>query len=174
MVIFSLLDKLTPLKLTGTWSTESFGFVYGIILANVLEIYKKYAERLYVLRTLFLFSASIITGFLYLKFKQIYFTGDYLLKIILGIVILLLILQLMIKFEIGNKVTSFLGEISYEVYLLHGFVFNWLCSAEYIKNSGILIWLVILLTILGAAFINCLSKNILSFLKSRVYNNLAK
>ena len=112
VVSCSLIDRLTPLKLTLIWPTESLGFAYGIILFHYLDRLKKWSGEGWLAKSGYLILLGGITGSAYLKFKTVEFWGDYCLKIFLGIVLLTLMLHLTVRMIIGNKVNIFLGEIS--------------------------------------------------------------
>lgn len=162
VIACSLIDRLTSLKLTLVWPTESLGFAYGIILADCYEMFKEWSSRNWAKKSIFLFVFGTVIGVAYLKFKPIAFWGDYCLKIFLGIVLLLLILQLTRKFRFGNRMNKFLGSISYEIYLLHGTIYSIVLSIKAAEHSGIFIWLTVILVILAAAFISWLSRQILA------------
>lgn len=150
---FSLVDKLTPVKLTLIWPTESMGFVYGVVLANCFSTVKSWMKIRWVGKCVILFGISGLLGVAYLKWKDIVFWGDYCLKIALGIVMLLLLLQVTRNFKIGNRTLIFLGTISYEVYLLHHSVFDLLANISVINNSGVFVVSAVVLTVLIATFI---------------------
>ena len=86
-------------------------------------------------------------GVSYLKFKTIPFFGDYTLKIILGLAITLFILAINVRVNIGNKISYFLGSISYEVYLLHGIVFGIVDAMIPGLESGMFILVSMILTV---------------------------
>ena len=79
---------------------------------------------------------SGILGVSYLKLKSVAVLGDYFLKIVLGITILAFMFEAISKLKVGNKLNSFLGNISYEIYLLHGGVFVLLGTIYKGMNSG--------------------------------------
>lgn len=158
---FSLIDKCTPLKLTLIWPEESLGFVYGIIFANVMDIYKEHANRRWNLKLIVLFVLSGIFGITYLKYKYVVFWGDYCLKIALGIILLLFMFQLLRRFTICNSFNIYLGKISYEIYLLHGIVFQFVVRLGFTDNSGVFILSSIILTIIGAMSVQKISNQIL-------------
>lgn len=159
---FSLIDRLTPIKMTLLWPTESMGFIYGILLADFIEVLKVWTNCRWKLKSIIFFASGGILGVLYLKFKTINFFGDYCLKILLGIVLLTLILQLIRRITIGNRALAFLGNISYEVYLLHGTAFMFLAEVSGIKRSGLFIWGALITTIIIAAAVKKISDIILS------------
>lgn len=162
VISFSLIDRLTPLKITLIWPTESVGFAYGILLADCAPWLKKKMADQWMKKSVLLFLLGGVTGVAYLKFKTVAFLGDYCLKIFLGFVLLMLILQLLRKIEIGNKVLAFLGGISYEVYLLHGPLFLLVGKAAGIENSGLFIWTIMILTVVLAVVVKKLGKPVVS------------
>lgn len=93
-----------------------------------------------------------IAGVAYLKFKPVAFFGDYLLKILLGVLIITFMLAVNCRIAIGNKVCLFLGSISYEVYLIHGSVFGLLAFLTPEVSSGVFIDLSIVITV-GVAWV---------------------
>lgn len=145
VIAYSLICQLSSQRITWGRAPESLGFVYGILAANCIDQLKEWTgSPQWVKKSVLLFLLGGITGVAYLKFKPVEFFGSYCLKVALGVVLLLLILQLTRRMRIGNKVMAFLGGISYEVYLLHGAVFTLLAEVAVIKTrvylSGVL-WL---------------------------------
>lgn len=108
---------------------------------------------------------SMGLGVAYLKLKPIAFFGDYLLKILLGIAITAFIFEVISSLKVGNKVNSFLGNISYEVYLLHGGVFSILATIIPDINSGLFVVLSIMLTVALAYLLNQICKPIVRLLR---------
>lgn len=86
-------------------------------------------------------------GLSYLKLKTVVFWGDYILKIFLGLLIMLFLLAINTSVNIGNRVSTFLGAISYEVYLLHGMVFGLIDTMLPRLESGEFIVLSIVITV---------------------------
>ncbi len=136
------------------WQTESLGFMYGIIFANIIESFKEKAKKHNAVKIGILALLSGILGISYLKYKYILFTGDYILRIILGIFIIMLLFTVTIHFRIGNVFTKYLGKISYEVFLLHGFIMSVFSVLKLRASSGIYILMVILGTLIIATVIN--------------------
>ena len=161
VVSCSLIDRLTPLKLTLIWPTESLGFAYGIILFHYLDRLKKWSGEGWLAKSGYLILLGGITGSAYLKFKTVEFWGDYCLKIFLGIVLLTLMLHLTVRIIIGNKVNIFLGEISYEMFLLHGVIFGIVEYCFKKSSSGVFVWLSVIITIAFASVIHCLCRFLL-------------
>lgn len=136
------------------WPTETMGFVYGILLASQKERFNQFALKKWWIKALGAFVLSAVTGVAYLKFKEIPLAGDYLLKILLGIAILLLIFIFNAKVSIGNPVSRFLGSISYEVYLFHSVAFIVLDGISVKLSSGVYIISSLIITVLLSFAVN--------------------
>ena len=117
--IFSLVDCLTEYKVTSIWIVEPLGFAYGIIAARFVERIKKVIAEKYILLFIGFGFLSLGAGVAYLKFKTVVFIGSYCLKVVLGISITIFIFLVIAKLRLGNKINSFLSDISYEVYGKH-------------------------------------------------------
>ena len=145
----SLIDRLTDFKITSIWIVEPLGFAYGIMAANHSERIKKYnrSARKWLPKSIMLMLVSGILGIAYLKFKPVLFWGDYFLKIVLGIAILAFMYTLISKLKVGNRLNTFLGSISYEVYLIHGSVFSFLCVINKNMNSGVFVVLALIISV---------------------------
>lgn len=136
------------------WQTESLGFMYGIIFANIIEQFKDKAEKHYAIKIGILAAVSGILGISYLKYKYALFTGDYILRIILGIFLIMLLFTVTIHIKLGNVFTKYLGKISYEVFLLHGFIMNVFSVMNLRVSSGMYILVVIVGTLAIATVLN--------------------
>lgn len=134
------------------WNVEALGFAYGFLLGGekcmtrVRCIFEKYYIKVLMLA----FLSSVIFGLMYLKYKTVYFWGEYLLRTVLGIALIILIFTVMYRIKLGNRINSLLGNISYEVYLIHGFVICILFLIGDLLNSGLFITLTVLISIMIA------------------------
>lgn len=154
VVIVSLATYFVGENSISGWPTEMWGCLYGMYLAlNKEKIQDILSRKFFVLLPVFLITAGV-AGLLYLKYKYIFFFGEYLLKVLLGLLINMVIFVYNSKFKIGNTVNRFLGKISYEVYLIHGLSF--LIVDYFIPgiNSGLFILLSIAITIVLSILIN--------------------
>jgi len=167
MIAFSLIDRFTDIKITLIWIVEPLGFAYGIIAAGYSEKIKKWIAEKWLFKTIVLLVLSGVFGLMYLKFKSVPVLGDYVIKIILGMAITMFIFQAVGKIKVGNKANSFLGNISYEIFLAHGYVLTMFeplfkgisdPSGPYIVSSLIVIVII-------AAIINRLSKPVIKKLR---------
>lgn len=140
----------------GTWSVEMYGFIWGILFAVNYEKIKNFLQRKWKLKTTLFMISSLVLGGGYLKYKYVFVLGDYLLRIILGITILIFILSLNRRFRIGNNIINKLGSISYEVYLIHGFTYYVLSKLLPHISSGIFILYSFFLTIFVSGLVHIL------------------
>lgn len=147
-----------------TWCTEVYGFIWGMLLAVFYPKMKRIAQEKWIGKAAVSCVIAMVLGVAYLKFKPVLFTGDYLLKIALGIAIIFFILMLNAKIEIGNRVILYLGEISFEVYLLHGNVFYWVINTNSQLSSGIFILISIVMTIVLASVVHLFCRKLFSFI----------
>ena len=156
---YSLADRMAGPRITWGWGIEALGFAYGILLARAMPFLMKRKRNRWPAECTVLLVLSLVLGAGYLKYKYIPFWGDYLLKVILGIALTALVLHLTARFTPGNPVSRFLGNISYEFYLLHRGVFV-LLHAFFGEEllSGICIWAAIGLTILLAVILKRLTR----------------
>lgn len=144
-----------------TWCPEIMGFIWGIILYYKKDYFKKKMSNNWIIKLFVCLCISMITGCCYLKFKTIYFWGEYILKILLGFLIILFMLTFNVKINIGNKINKFLGEISFEVYLVHGVIFGTVASISPQIVSGIFIAVSLLFTVIIAYILHYIGKHIL-------------
>lgn len=156
--------KVTEIFITSAWCTEMFGFVWGALLAVYYEELLKFFQKRWIRKVVVSCLLAGIIGIAYLKFKPIIFLGDYVLKIILGIAILIFILILNSKISIGNKIIWFLGDISFEVYLSHWWVFQLVSGLFANISSGVFILISLILTVLFSTIIHWCCKRIFSIM----------
>lgn len=140
---------------TGTgfgWYVEALGFAYGYLLGSkkCMVRVQRILEKHYVKALILAFISSAIFGFMYLKYKSVFFWGEYLLRTVLGIALIILIFTAMYRIKLGNRMSFLLGNISYEVYLIHGFVICILSLMGDFLNSGLFIVLTVLISIMIA------------------------
>ena len=167
ITVYCLKDRMT----VTTWCPEVFGFIWGILLADYREWFVRTIKRKWLLINLVLCLLSGILGLSYLRFKSVLILGDYLLKIMLGLAIILFILALNVSIALGNKVSLFLGRISYEVYLIHGAVFGLMATFMPGINSGLFISLSIVITVALSWVVNLMSRPVIKKVNSLLVSN---
>lgn len=103
---------------------------------------------------------SAILGITYLKYKVVWFWGEYLLKVILGIAIILFLFTATSNRKIGNPFGVWLGSISFEIYLSHEIVMGFLAFLITDMQSGAFILATVILTTLLSWGIHSVDKAI--------------
>lgn len=141
------------------WCFERWGLVWGLVLFACLPKVKK-AIAFSPMKFAIVAVVALILGVGYLMYKPVYFWGEYLLKVMLGLAIIIFIFVTTSKLKLGNAVINFLGDISYEVYLLHGGIMIALAKYCPSLSSGIFIFITIGITIATAALAHFLDKRI--------------
>lgn len=165
VLAMSLVDYFSDFKITMIWIVEPIGFAYGIMVANYHSKINNWFHKHWIYKTLFFLIISAVLGVAYLKYKTVYFWGGYLLKVLLGVAITSLIFCIISKCKIGNCINSFLGKISYEIYLIHGAVFSVLNIIRQNWISGIYIFVSLLITILLSILLHLICKPIIKIIK---------
>ena len=148
------------------WCYERFGLIWGLLLYRYKDQFLAWASKRTSLKIIILLAISLVLGVGYLKFKFVWFWGEYLLKIILGIAIIGFFLVSTSRISFGNTITRWLGEISYEVYLSHLFVIALLEITLPTLNSNQFIAYTIIGTIIISAFTHALVKRIVGKLRN--------
>lgn len=112
----------------GHWPTEVWGFAWGMLLVRFRDrVFKTTRNRLLV-TMISSIAVAFILGVAYLHLKPVPIYGDYLLKIGLGASLILIMLESDSIWLFAGRLNSFLGSISYEVYLIHSVVFRVMSS----------------------------------------------
>ena len=159
VLLFSLIDRLTPLKITSIWIVEPLGFAYGIIAANKANLLKQMMKNNWLIKSGVLMIIAALVGVCYLKYKPVPFVGDYFIKVILGISIIAFMFEVISKLKVGNMVNAFLGSISYEVYILHFGVYSLVSAVSKGRvSSGLYIIISIVITLILAYLLRLICK----------------
>jgi len=147
------------------WPFERWGLVWGVLLYAFFAKAKQFVlpDKAKVATLAFLCCAL---GVAYLKSKMEFFWGEYLLKIVLGLAIIVFLFTISSKRAFGNKVAFFLGGISYEVYLSHGFVMHVLDDCCPTMPSGAFILTTVALTIAFSTAIHYIGKPIVKAIRT--------
>ena len=157
-MICSIITRFTGFKVTSIWIVEPLGFAYGIIAANHADSIRKWMNEKWLMKCGIFLALSGFLGIAYLKLKPVAVFGDYILKIVLGIAITAFMFEAIAKLKVGNKINSFLGDISYEIYLLHHGVFALLTVMDSDMNSGVFIIISVAVTVVLAFVLNRICK----------------
>ena len=167
IIAFSVAIYVLRSYISGTtWCPEVFGFVWGIVFFHIKNRFAEWMGKKWFLKCIALCVIAGMVGVVYLKLKPMIFFGDYILKILLGVLIIAFMLAVNSHVAIGNKVSLFLGSISYEVYLLHGIVFGLIAFFTPEISSGVFIGLSIVITAGVAGAVRVLAIRIVKVVKA--------
>ena len=149
------------------WPFERMGLVWGLLLYMFASGISLWMRTRHLRKIVLLAVVCLILGVAYLKFKHIEFMGEYLLKILLGLSIVTFVLTACQMRRFGNRVTNFLGNISFEIYLSHSLVTNILITRYPELKSGIFIILTLIGTVAVSWVAHMLSKPCVTFIRNR-------
>lgn len=149
------------------WPFERMGLVWGVLLYRYFDDISRWMEQKKAAKVAVLMLLSAILGIGYLKFKMVYFWGAYLMKIVLGFVLLLLLFTVTSNRRFGDSVSYWLGRISYEVYLSHRIVLGFMALMLPVDfNSGAFLLIAVLTTLILSTGVHTISKPIVRALRA--------
>lgn len=150
------------------WCFERMGLVWGVLLYRHYDRFVKWMEKNMLPKVIVLGVLGGILGVAYLKYKVIYFWGAYLLKVLLGLVLILFLFTATSNRLFGDKASLWLGNISYEVYLSHHMMMAALiCWLPMEVNSGVFIFLTVLSTLAVSIVVHSIGKPIVNILRTK-------
>lgn len=171
LISFSLIQyklKGCGIITENIWSTEIFGFLWGILLSLLFSRIQNHAVDFWMRKTVILCIVALLLGVSYLAFKNVAFCGDYLLKIMLGLAIISFILCLNLRITLGNKALDLLGKISYELYLTHSVIISMAKRWMPDISSGVFIILILTCSLVMSVIIHTVSSKINEKISSHV------
>lgn len=134
--VFILICYFT--RMTDPWYGSTLCFPMGIIVGiNYDKIIYWMRKRIFYKAIYFTFLLAI-TSVLFILLPEGKFVTVVVTRNIASITFVLLVLLLLQKVKIGNKISLFLGKISYEIYLIHFSVINWLAPLKKHEGSELL------------------------------------
>ena len=149
------------------WCWERWGLVYGILVYRFYPSVIRWLDDKRKIKIGIFFILALVAGAAYLKYKPVFFYGEYLLKLLLGILILTFLFSATSNRIWSNKAITFLGAISYEVYLSHGFIMHVLGNHTNLP-SGVFVLSTVALTIIFSWLIHFyISKPIVKLLRTK-------
>lgn len=155
---------------TSGWCFERIGLVWGLLLFRYFPAFLNWMRTNEKYKRIILLAVSLVLGVAYLKFKSVFFWGEYLLKIVLGIALLACLSLWSYRKNFGKRILLFLGGISYEIYLLHAFIMI-LLDEHFNISSGWFMIITIASTIIIAYLINIVARPLVSMVKrSKILN----
>lgn len=169
ILALSLLDYCLGVNIIKGWSLERLGFIAGIALYDYKDRFVVWANKETLKKIILCCLVSGVTGFLYIKTKNIWGVS-YGTKALLEYSFLFFIVLWLSKFQTVNKMIKCGGGISYGIYITHPLIFKCLLSTEMKIPSYLFIPIVIVLSMILAAFITTITQR----LRPKVSRGFAK
>ena len=164
--------------LFGTWWYNSVpAFCTGLIFAEYEEEFITKLKKHYILNIIILVILNVIS--IYFSVQTGHKVNRFvtlIAQMISSVTFVLLLLVLGMKIQIGNKLLSFLGSMTLELYLIHGlfvhlfgycFISERVSSLYYIENVSLYVFVVIILSIPSAFLIKLIDNYIIKFFQKR-------
>jgi peptidoglycan/LPS O-acetylase OafA/YrhL len=145
------------LKIENPWYGSTLTFPLGILYAvNQQKIQSILERRLpfYIIALVMLLGVSIVTFYLLGDNNLL---GNAIARNAAAIFFTLLLLIALLKYQIGNKVSRFLGEVSYEIFLIHPYVIS--IMKHYLEDAFLFSVLCFVITIILAYLIHFIMKH---------------
>ncbi len=148
------------------WCYERWGLIWGSLLyyyrKSMLSFVKKGGKPW---RLAALIGASAVLGVMYITNKEVWLYGEYLLKILLGAVIILTLFVGMYGRVYFNAILKFLGNASFEIYLCHVAVMDIVYELCGGVSSNLFVGLTFGVTILLASLIRAVDSKAVKLLR---------
>lgn len=145
LAVLSLIGMFSPWKIMLLWPVEAWGFIYGLAVAETEQTIRQWMDHRWEWKSIIALAASLVSGVCYIKFKNVPFWGNYVVRIMLSFVLTGLILIVSRRVSLGNKISRMLGDISYFVYLMHATIYS-IIEKTPIRNSGLFLLVSIFMT----------------------------
>lgn len=147
------------------WPYERMGLVWGLLLFSCFPVICSWLRRKRIVKLAVVAVICLFFGILYLQYKTVFFWGEYLMKLVLGLSLIAFLFLLSQNRSFSNVFSRFFGDISYEIYLLHSFVYLALESVLPALGSGLFILLSLVITILFSFLIHILAVRFAALLR---------
>lgn len=148
------------------WCYERWGLIWGSLIYYYRKPIKAFVERNCKLWRISMFMAvSAVLGVLYITNKEVWLYGEYLLKILLGAVIIFTLFLSMYGRIYFNAILKFLGTVSFEIYLCHVGVMNIILALNGEMSSNLFVGLTFGSTILLAFIIHSVDSKVVKLLR---------
>ena len=147
------------------WPYERIGLIWGVLLFLFFDGFTSWLQKDRVIKLVVFSTLCLCVGFLYLKYKTFFFWGEYMLKVLLGVLLIILLFLISRRFTFTNRLSRFFGDISYEMYLLHLMVYSVVAELLPDVSSGIFILLTFAATILLSYLTHIIAIRIMALLR---------
>ena len=170
-VLFALLWAFFCIKMElGIWwynatLTLGLGMFWAAYEEKILKVIEKGVTGFFLLST-----AAFLVAFHVLAKVGSFLPGFYVpMERVVSILFIFMVLGFSMKFKVGNKVLYFIGDISYELYLIHGIWIYWFrYDFVYIENEMVMMVMVFAGSIVSAVVLHKISGMLLSDYKKAI------
>lgn len=154
------------------WYVESIGFLLGVLLAYHEEKINHFFQTHTIRKLCFFLPISIAIKHIYFDttLNEVYFLGNYILRMITDLLIITSILLLLSHFTLGNKVSKYLGKLSFDIFLYHGVFLEYFQFHDWGWNSNTMILSTIVCTLIFVVLFNPLEQEIVHFAQNKIFN----
>lgn len=151
------------------WPVPCLGFAYGILVAKHIDWIKDYFSKYKIIgtQTFVVAGLAILSGGGYICIKDFPLIGDYVLRSFLAFIVILFMFKLFAKIQFQGKMIQLIGNISYEVYLVHSFVINVLREIYRGWQPGIFIICVVAMSIIVSIIINRVAIRLICLMRTK-------
>ena len=157
IVLFNVMYIIIcyALNVPNMWYKSSIAFLIGLLLADNIELVSEYFKNQYQKKSLIILIIFIIFIFI-TEVTEMKSTIKGMVNVSIFIISYIII---SFKVRLNNNIIFYLGEISYELYIVHGLVIKFLRSNYiYIQDNNIYFLLSILLSIVTSVLLKKLVK----------------
>ncbi len=157
-----------------SWPYERFGLIWGILLYNFFKPICRWLNTKRGIKLILFAIICLILGLAYLRFKPVFFWGEFLLKVVLGLAIIVFLFLLTQGRFFGNAVSRFLGTISFEIYLIHRFTYILVGYIFPEISSGLFILISFAITIVLAYFTHLIDAPLVKLIRAPKTNHYSE
>ena len=100
---------------------------------------------------------------LYIKYKNVYFIGTFIIKTLLTISIIINTFIVLLRIRLQSRILIYIGSISYEIYLVHSFIMTLLIDVQLPSFEWIA--MICVITVIFAIILNFIDKKFIYALK---------
>lgn len=143
------------------WYNAVPAIVVGIIWASLGKKITVYIQKHYLIISLPLFFFTAAFFFYLRNYCPAFINPNCVLTVLAPICVVVLSM----KIQVGNKILQFIGKISFELYMIHGFFIS---ALRFISNNVLFSAAVIFVSVMTAYVLHCLDAIMIRKLKERI------
>lgn len=152
-VLYCLLCK--SLNLGGLWYQFYLAYPLGLAVAVYKDkidefLNKKYIDIIIMIISFFAFSVTLLLG----NFNILQMPLKLIVKMFSSVFFTAFVLMILRHIKIENKITAFLGSISFELYVIHGLIYSFFHIPKFYINDVVYILLTYVCSIVSAVLLH--------------------